>query len=182
MEAAGLTVWTIGHSNRTLDDLLTLLRSHQIELLADVRRFPGSRRYPHFNRESLIPALRKQGIEYEHFADLGGRRNPKADSANRAWRNASFRGYADYMETNEFRLAFERLVEEATKRRTALMCAEALWWQCHRSMISDALKAAGTRVLHILGTEKTEDHRFSGPAQIVDGRLTYHELKEPALL
>ena len=182
MEAAGLTVWTIGHSNRTIDGFLTLLRSHRIELLADVRRFPGSRRFPHFNRESFEPALSEHGIAYVHFADLGGRRNPKPDSPNHAWRNTSFRGYADYMETEEFRLALKRFMSEAAKSPSAVMCAEALWWQCHRSMIADALKAAGARVLHILGPEKTEEHRFSEPAQIIEGKLTYHGAKEPMLL
>jgi uncharacterized protein (DUF488 family) len=182
MEAAGLTVWTIGHSNRTVDDFLTMLRSQHIELVADVRRFPGSRRYPHFNQESLAPALKGQGIDYEHFPDLGGRRTPKRDSPNAAWRNDGFRGYADYMETEEFRLAVERFVATAKKRPTALMCAEALWWQCHRSMIADYLKAAGAQVLHILGTEKSEEHRFSKPAQILEGKLTYHQISEQAAL
>ena len=176
MEPAGLTVWTVGHSNRTLEDFITLLRSHKIELLVDVRRFPGSRRYPHFNQEILSAALREQGLDYLHFPELGGRRPSRADSPNSAWRNEGFRGYADYMETDEFRAGIERLRAQAQKRPTVIMCAEALWWQCHRSMIADYLKAAGCQVLHILGTEKTEEHRYSQPAQIVNGRLTYHNL------
>jgi uncharacterized protein (DUF488 family) len=182
MEVAGLTVWTVGHSNRTIDDFITLLRSHHIELLADVRRFPGSKRYPHFNREALAPALKEHGIDYQHFEDLGGRRDTKPDSPNSAWRNEGFRGYADYMESDAFRSGIERFVAEATKRPAALMCAEVLWWQCHRSMIADYLKAAGAQVLHILGPEKTEEHRLSKPAQIVDGKLTYRHITEQSQL
>lgn len=181
MEVAGLMIWTVGHSNRTIEDFVTLLRSHHVELLADVRRFPGSRRYPHFNQEALGLAVREQGIDYIHFAELGGRRNPKPDSPNLAWRNEAFRGYADYMETEEFQRGIERLLSEARKRPTAIMCAEALWWQCHRSMIADYLKAAGAQVLHILSPQKTEEHRLSEPAQISDGKLTYHQVQEAQL-
>src|SRR5437899_13093507 len=110
---AGLTVWTIGHSNRTLEDFVTLLRSHKIECVADVRRFPGSRRYPHFNQENLGRALQEGGISYLHFAELGGRRNPRPDSPNSAWRNEAFRGYADYMETQAFRTGIDHLLAEA---------------------------------------------------------------------
>ena len=156
---------------------MTLLRSHATELVADVRRFPGSRRYPHFNQENLGSVLREHGIDYLHFPELGGRRNAKPASPNSAWRNEAFRGYADYMETEEFRRGIERLLEEARTRRTAVMCAEALWWQCHRSMIADYLKSAGCRVLHILGPQKTEDHRYSQPAQIINGQLTYHNIE-----
>jgi len=174
MGAAGLTIWTIGHSNKTLDDFVTLLRSHSIGLVADVRRFPGSRRYPHFGQQALAPALKEHGIDYEHFEDLGGRRAAAKDSLNSAWKNEGFRGYADYMETPAFRTAVERLLAQARARPTAIMCAEALWWQCHRSMISDYLMAQGHHVLHILGAQKTEPHRYSSPARIVNGTLTYH--------
>jgi len=177
MEGAGLTVWTVGHSNRTLEDFVTLLRSHKIELVADVRRFPGSRRYPHFNQETLSATLREQELAYLHFPELGGRRTAKPDSPNSAWRNEAFRGYADYMETQEFRAGIDRLLGEAQKRPTSVMCAEALWWQCHRSMIADFLKAAGSHVLHILGPQKTEEHRYSHPAQIINGQLTYHKVE-----
>ena len=177
MEGAGLMVWTVGHSNRTSADFVTLLRSHEIQLIADVRRFPGSRRYPHFNQENLSSSLREHGIDYLHFPELGGRRNPKPDSPNSAWRNEAFRGYADFMETQEFRTGIDRLLGEAQKRSTSVMCAEALWWQCHRSMIADYLKAAECRVLHILGPQKTEDHRYSQPAQILNGQLTYHKVE-----
>jgi len=176
------TVWTIGHSNRTLDDFVTLIRSHRIALVADVRRFPGSRRYPHFNKEALGAALAEQGVGYLHFPELGGRRKALAGSRNSAWRNEAFRGYADYMETEEFRSAISRLTWEALRRRTAIMCAEALWWQCHRSLIADYLKAAGWQVLHILGPQKTEEHRYTEPACISgDGNLTYQTIEQPEL-
>jgi uncharacterized protein (DUF488 family) len=181
MAREGPTILTIGHSNRTLDDFVTLLRAHDVELVADVRRFPGSRRYPHFNRESLSQALPAHGSAYLHFPELGGRRKAVPDSPNSTWRNEMFRGYADYMETEEFRTAIDALMAEAENRRTAIMCAEALWWQCHRSMMADYLKAVGWRVLHILGTEKTEEHRYTDPARIVEGRLTYHALEQPHL-
>jgi len=174
MAAEGLTIWTVGHSNKTIDDFLTLLRAHNIELVADVRRFPGSRRYPHFGQEKLSEALNEKGIDYEHFEILGGRREPKKDSENMAWRNEGFRGYADYMETPEFRSGIDQLRDRARRRRTAIMCAEALWWQCHRSMVADFLLSLGDEVLHILGTEKTEPHRYSSPARVVNGKLTYH--------
>jgi uncharacterized protein (DUF488 family) len=116
-----------------------------------------------------------------HFPELGGRRKALPESPNSTWRNEMFRGYADYMETEEFRNAINALIAEAEDRRTAIMCAEALWWQCHRSMMADYLKAAGWQVLHILGTEKTEEHRYTEPARIVEGRLTYHPLEQPDL-
>jgi uncharacterized protein (DUF488 family) len=175
MAVEGLAIWTLGHSNRTLEDFVTLLRSHSIELVVDVRRFPGSRRYPHFNGEQLMAALRSAGISYVHAPDLGGRRTPHVDSRNSAWRNEGFRGYADYMETAEFRAAMGKLTAEARNHRTAVMCAEALWWQCHRSMIADFLKASGWKVLHILASQKTEEHKYTAPARVVNGALTYHQ-------
>lgn len=178
-----MQIWTIGHSNRTLEQFLELLAGQRIELLADVRRFPGSRRLPHFNQENLSQSLARAGIEYIHFPELGGRRRPVlADSPNSAWRNASFRGYADFMMTQEFRDGIERLLKDARQKRTAIMCAEALWWQCHRSMISDYLKAAGHEVIHILSGNKTEVHPFTSAARIVDGKLSYSAENEPQFL
>ena len=179
-----MQLWTIGHSNRTLEQFLELLAGQHIELLADVRRFPGSRRLPHFNQENLAKSLDKAGIEYVHFLELGGRRRPVlADSPNTAWRNPSFRGYADFMMTEEFRAGIERLLKHARQKRTAIMCAEALWWQCHRSMISDYLKAAGHEVIHILSGNKTEEHPFTSAARIVDGKLSYSAAeREPQFL
>lgn len=169
-----MRIWTIGHSTRTIDDFISLLKANGIKLLIDVRSLPGSKRYPQFNKEALADSLGKAGIRYEHFPELGGRRKPKADSPNTAWRNESFRGYADYMETEEFHEAVERLLDLATDAGpTAIMCAEAVWWRCHRSLISDYLKARGIEVMHILDANKTEPHPFTSAARIVGGTLSY---------
>src|SRR5579884_3433204 len=150
-----MTIWTIGHSTRSLDEFISLLKENGIRLLADVRSWPGSRRYPQFNRETLADLLGKTGIRYEHFPELGGKRKPKPDSRNTAWRNASFRGYADHMETEEFRKGVETLLELAGNAGpVALMCAEAVWWRCHRALISDYLKARGVEVLHVRGADR----------------------------
>jgi uncharacterized protein (DUF488 family) len=154
-------------------EFLEILQSHGIELLADVRAFPGSRRWPQFGRDALAAALAGAGIGYEHIPGLGGRRKPNPQSHNTAWRNESFRAYADYMETPEFVEAAEHLEAAAREPRTAIMCAEALWWRCHRSMISDWLKWRGWRVLHIGGVGKVEEHPYTKPAAIVEGRLSY---------
>ena len=167
------TLWTIGHSTHVLQSFLAILRAHRIEMLADVRLLPGSRRYPHFNREPLALSLQNAGVEYQHLPALGGRRKPRPDSPNTAWRNESFRGYADYMETDEFRRGMEQLQQLAADRRVAIMCAEAVWWQCHRALISDWLKARGVEVLHILSESKVEPHPYTSAAQIIDGQLSY---------
>ena len=139
-----MRIWTIGHSTRTIDEFISLLKENEIKLLADVRTWPGSKRYPQFNKEALAESLNAHGIRYEHFPELGGRRRPRSDSKNTAWRNASFRGYADYMETEQFHKGVERLLDVAAEAGpTAIMCAEAVWWRCHRSLISDYLKVAG---------------------------------------
>jgi len=177
-----VTLWTIGHSNRTLEQFTELLASQKIELLADVRRFPGSRRLPHFNQENLSPSLAAAGIEYVHFPELGGRRKALADSPNNAWRNEAFRGYADFMMTPEFRDGIDRLLGLAQQKRTAIMCAEALWWQCHRSLIADYLKAAGHHVFHIMSATKTDAHPFTSAARMVDGKLSYSVESEPQFL
>ena|SRR5437879_2549007 len=167
-------IWTIGHSTRNIDDFISLLEENGIKLLADVRSLPGSKRHPQFNKEALAESLSAQGIRYEHFPELGGRRKPKPDSRNSAWRNASFRGYADHMETEEFRKGVERLLALTREAGpTPIMCAEALWWRCHRSLISDYLKSRGIEVRHILGANKTEPHPFTSAARIVNGRLSY---------
>src|SRR5688572_19223716 len=170
------TVWTVGHSTRSAEEFGRMLVAHGINVLVDVRMFPGSRRYPQFNRAALSESLAAIGIEYKHEPRLGGRRAPRADSHNTAWRNASFRAYADHMEGDEFRKAVEELLELASSRRTTVMCAEALWWRCHRGLISDHLKAAGHHVVHILGESKTEDHPFTSAARILDGQLSYRGL------
>ena len=167
-------IWTIGHSTRDIDIFISLLEENGIKLLADVRSLPGSKRYPQFNREALAESLNAHGIRYEHFPELGGRRKPKPDSRNTAWRNASFRGYADHMETEEFHKGIERLLALAREAGpTAIMCAEAVWWRCHRSLISDYLKARGIEVVHILDADKTEPHPFTAAARIVNGKLNY---------
>ncbi len=168
-----MTAWTIGHSTRSLADFLDGLRSQRIEGLADVRALPGSRRYPHFDQEELAPALGREGIAYEHFPDLGGRRKPQPDSRNLAWRNAAFRGFADYMETPEFARAMRRLATLASGQRSAIMCAEAVWWRCHRSLISDLLKAWGWTVIHIVDAKRRQYHHFTSAARLVDGVLSY---------
>ena len=136
----------------------------------------GSRRHPQFGRDALAQALAARGIDYAHDESLGGRRRPRADSRNTAWRNDSFRGYADYMETPEFARAIEVLLREARMRRVAIMCAEMLWWQCHRGLIADYLKAREHVVTHIAAGGKTEPHPFTSAARIIDGRLSYHGL------
>ena len=167
-------IWTIGHSTRKIDIFLSLLKENGIKLVADVRMFPGSKRYPQFGREALEKSTGEHGIRYEHFPELGGRRKAKPDSKNTAWRNESFRGYADYMETEDFRNGIARLVDLADQSGpTAIMCAEAVWWRCHRSLISDYLKARGVEVIHILDERKTEPHPFTSAAKIVDGELSY---------
>jgi uncharacterized protein (DUF488 family) len=167
-------IWTIGHSTRTIDKFISLLEEHGIKLLADVRSLPGSKRYPQFNKETLADSLAKAGIRYEHFPELGGRRKARPDSRNTAWRNASFRGYADYMETEEFDKGVKRLLDIATEfGPAAIMCAEAVWWRCHRSLISDYLKARGIEVMHILDANKTEPHPYTSAAQIVNSELSY---------
>src|SRR5262245_552506 len=167
------TVWTVGHSTRPIDDLLGLLRAHGIGLVVDVRSYPGSRRYPHFGQRALAASLEQAGIRYEHLPALGGRRRAHKDSANTAWRNAAFRGYADYMETPEFGAGLERLLDLAAETPTAIMCAEALWWRCHRGLVADALKARGVRVLHIAGAGEADEHPYTKAASIVDGQLSY---------
>ncbi|MGC9324254.1 MAG: DUF488 family protein [Desulfomonilia bacterium] len=170
------TIWTVGHSTRTLDEFITLLSIHDIHVLADVRAYPGSRRYPHFNRQVLSPALERAGISYLWFQNLGGWRRPRPDSRNTALKSAGFRGYADYMETQDFKEAITSLLNTAREKRTALMCAEALWWRCHRSLISDYMKSTGVQVLHILDERTIQEHPYTSAGRISDGRLTYEPI------
>ena len=169
-----MRIWTIGHSTRAIDEFISLLEENEIKLLADVRAWPGSMRYPQFNKDALAESLNAHGIGYQHFPELGGKRKSKPDSRNTAWRNASFRGYADYMETEQFQKGMERLLDVAVKAGAiAIMCAEAVWWRCHRSLIADYLKARGVEVLHIIGANKVELHPYTSAARIVNGELTY---------
>src|ERR1051325_10843062 len=171
-----ITVWTVGHSTRSAEEFGQMLLAHGVQVLVDVRMFPGSRRYPQFNKPALAESLAAIGIEYKHEPRLGGRRTPRADSHNTAWRNASFRAYADHMESEEFQKGIEGLLELARDASVAVMCAESLWWRCHRSLISDYLKASGHTVIHILSETKTEEHPFTSAARIVDGKLSYRGL------
>jgi uncharacterized protein (DUF488 family) len=169
-----MRIWTIGHSTRAIDEFISLLKANEVKLLVDVRAWPGSKRYPQFNKDALAESLKAHGIRYEHFAELGGKRKSKPDSRNTAWRNASFRGYADYMETEQFQKGIERLLDVAAETGpTAIMCAEAVWWRCHRSLIADYLKVHGVEVLHILGANKVEPHPCTSAARIVNGELSY---------
>jgi uncharacterized protein (DUF488 family) len=172
-EQAMPRVWTIGHSTRSLEQFLELLDGHNIEAVADVRRFPGSRRWPHFAGEHLARALGAGGIDYAWLPELGGRRQPRPDSPNTGWRSASFRGYADYMETELFAEGLERVASLACGLRLAIMCAEALWWRCHRGLIADALRWAGFDVHHIQGVGSSVPHPFTAAARLEEGRLSY---------
>lgn len=167
------TIWTIGHSSHTFEELVGMLESFDIQAVADVRRFPGSRKFPWFNKDSLAVTLPEAGIEYHHVVDLGGRRRPHKDSHNDAWRLDAFKGYADYMETPEFVTALKSLEKLASSKRTAFMCSEAVWWSCHRSLVSDALKHAGWNVQHIMGIGKSTEHPYTSPARIEQGELVY---------
>lgn len=167
------TVWTIGHSTRPLQEFLALLDEYKIEAIADVRRFPGSRRHPHFATEAMAESLPAHGIAYQWIQKLGGRRKVHPGSPNTAWRNASFQGYADYIATPEFGEGLAELLKLAVGKRTAMMCAEVLWWRCHRSLVSDVLKLRGIEVIHILDATHTTEHPYTSPAHVVDGELSY---------
>ena len=167
------TIWTIGHSTRTLEELLALLDEYRIEAIADVRRFPGSRRFPHFFTEALAKSLPAHAIAYQWIPKLGGRRKVQPDSPNTAWRNASFQGYADYTASTGFAEGLAELLQLAAGKRTAMMCAEVLWWRCHRSIVSDVLTLRGIEVIHILDAKHTTVHPYTSPAHVVDGKLSY---------
>jgi len=158
-----------------------VLKAHGIEAIADVRRFPASRKHPQFNREAMERALAAAGIEYRHFEHLGGRRPARPDSRNTAWRNSSFRGYADYMDAPEYRRSEVSLISLAEEKRVAVMCAESVWWHCHRGLIADSLKARGWEVLHIADAAAPKEHPYTGAARVVDGRLTYSAGQEKLL-
>jgi uncharacterized protein (DUF488 family) len=169
------TIWTIGHSTHPFEEFIAMLHSFKIELLADIRSFPGSRRYPQFNKESLSVSLPENNIKYIHIPALGGRRKANPDSINTGWRHIAFRGYADYMETEGFKTGISELTALADKQRTAYMCSEAVWWRCHRALVSDYLKLQGWTVNHIMGKTKSEEHRYTAPARIVNGQLSYKQ-------
>jgi uncharacterized protein (DUF488 family) len=166
-------IWTVGHSTRSAEEFNEILTSHHIQALVDVRSFPGSRRYPQFNKQQLAASLPANGIAYFHLLELGGRRQARKDSINTTWKNPAFRGYADHMSSEEFQQGVGRLLEITGQKRTAIMCAEALWWRCHRSLISDFLKARGVEVIHILDATHDQPHPYTSAARIVDGELSY---------
>lgn len=168
-----MEIWSVGHGARPLEEFLAVLRAAEIDTLADVRLMPGSRRHPHFGAESLDGALREIGMAYLHMPELGGRREPRADSPHRALRVAAFRGYADYMSSEEFAEGYERLTSLANQSRTAFMCAETLWWRCHRRLIADHLTVDGWTVTHLLALEKHEPHVLWDAARTLDGNLVY---------
>ncbi|HWE35289.1 MAG TPA: DUF488 domain-containing protein [Isosphaeraceae bacterium] len=168
------TFWTVGHSTRPIDEFLGLLRGMSIGLVADVRRFPGSRRYPHFNEDALAAALAGAGIGYRHVPGLGGRRGKRAPgSPNTAWRVEAFNAFADHMASAEFRGALDELIALAEDRRVAIMCSEAVPWRCHRRLIADALVARGHDVLDILGPGKADPHSLTPFARLVGDLPTY---------
>lgn len=160
-----LIVWAVCHSARILGEFLGLLTANEIEAVADVRRYAAFRKHPHFNRDALRNTLSVIGVEYVPLPELGGRRRPRPGSQNTAWRSESFRVYADYMETEEFRAGIERLMELVHRQRTAIMCAEAVWWRCHQSLIADYLKAGGVCVRHIISGKRNEIHPYTSAAR-----------------
>ena len=167
-------LYTIGHSTRTLDQFLKLLEQHKIELLLDVRTVPKSRHVPHFNSETLARFLELQKIEYRHLKQLGGLRKPAKDSRNTGWRNDSFRGFADYMETSDFQKVLAEAQDLALKKRAALMCAEAVPWRCHRSLIADAFLALyQVEARHIISENSLQIHQLTPFAVVEDNQLTY---------
>ncbi len=175
MKEENKTIWTIGHSTRSLDEFVAMLHSFNIDEIADIRSFPGSRKFPQFNKEALEISLPQNNIQYVHIKDLGGRRKANPDSKNTGWRHTAFRSYADYMETGAFKDGIEELVKIATKQRTSYMCSEAVWWRCHRSMVSDYLKLRGWKVMHIMGIGKATEHPYTAPARVVDNELNYEK-------
>jgi uncharacterized protein (DUF488 family) len=168
------SIFTIGHSNHLLDRFLALLVQHEVEALVDIRRFPGSRKHPHFHRDNLAATLPKSGVDYHWLEALGGRRHKQRDeSPNLGLENKSFRNYADYMLTDEFREGVEKLLEVARRKRTAIMCAEGLFWQCHRRLVSDFLIANGVTVQHIMPSGELRPHPLTRGGVIESGQVTY---------
>lgn len=166
-------LYTIGHSDKPLDQFIRLLKSHEIEQVVDVRTIPGSRHNPQFNKADLSKRLRNRGIGYRHMKQLGGLRHAKADSQNLGWENLSFRGFADYMVTPEFAKAIKKLKAIARKKRTAIMCAEAVPWRCHRSLIADALTHQHWKVFHIMSLKTAKIHKLTSFLRILKGKIAY---------
>jgi len=170
-----MIIWTIGHSTRPFNEFVEILQIYKIKMVIDIRHLPGSKKFPHFNKEYLEKMLPENGISYAHLPGLGGLRKVNKNSLNTSWRNLSFRAFADYMETPAFEGAILELLKIASEKASVLLCAELLWWRCHRSMVADYLKSKGIKVIHIFTKEKSEVHRYTSPARIITERLTYHE-------
>ena len=166
-------LWTVGHSTRKIDEFIKLLKAHGIQRLVDVRTIPRSRHNPQFNKEALANRLKKAKVIYVHWPQLGGLRKAEKDSVNDGWKNASFRGYADYMQTEAFWTALEELISGSTEIKTAIMCAEAVPWRCHRSLIADALLTKKWKVRHIMSETKADEHRLTSFAVMTHHRITY---------
>lgn len=173
------TIWTVGHATKPIGEFLDFLRAHEIRLLVDVRTIPRSRHNPQFNTDTLTESLKEAGLGSFHMAALGGLRKARKDSINNGWRNTSFRGYADYMQTDEFWSALEELMMRGRQSPSAMMCAEAVPWRCHRSLIADALVSRGWEVRHILSQVKADEHRLT-PFAVIDGTtLIYPQPADP---
>lgn len=170
-----MQIWTIGHGTRSLEEFLAVLGAWRIEAVADVRRFPGSRKHPQFGGEALAQSLAQAGLGYTWLPALGGRRKTSPASPNTGWRNPSFRGYADHLASEEFADGLAELLAVAGRARTTLMCAETLWWRCHRALIADVLRLQGSEVVHIADATHSSVHTYTAPAKVVEGRLTYPE-------
>lgn len=170
---AALTIWTIGHSTRSADEFVHVLQAHEVQTIADVRRFPGSRRHPQFGGEALAERLGTDAIDYAWLARLGGRRRGDAAPEHLGWRNPSFRAYAAYTWTEEFAGGLDELLHIAHGSRTAIMCSELLWWRCHRALIADVLRFVGVQVIHLLHEGPGTPHPYTSPARVVDGELVY---------
>ena len=172
-----MTIWTVGHSTRSIDEFIELLKAYNIGIVVDIRTIPRSRKNPQFNKDELARVLPEHGIEYIHGKDLGGLRSVRKDSPNTGWRNDGFRGFADYMQTEQFHDALNQLIEIGSKKRTAIMCAEMLPWRCHRSLIADALIARGIEVVEIFDKEKSRPHKMT-PFAVVEGQhILYPEIR-----
>ncbi|MGE0227122.1 MAG: DUF488 family protein [Dehalococcoidia bacterium] len=177
----GLRLWTVGHSTRSFEELVGVLRSPEAEpigVLVDIRTVPKSRRHPHFSLEALAAELPRREIVYVHLQALGGFRRPATDSTNGAWRNESFRGYADYMQTPAFEEAVAALLDVARGARTAVMCSEAMPWRCHRTLVADAVAARGVQVTHLLSAAKAQAHTLTSFARVEGERVTYPAMDE----
>ena len=172
-EKAELTILTIGHSTRTVEEFVELLKAYGVTLVVDVRTVPRSRHNPQFNKETLPNTLKPYGVKYIHMPDIGGLRHPKKDSVNLAWKNSSFRGYADYMQTKEFTENLLKLIALARENCLAIMCAEALPWRCHRNLISDALVVRHIKVEHIISKTSTINHQLNETAHVEGTKITY---------